>query len=178
MKRVFLSLLFVLCIVLNLNSFVFAADKEYSFDSVDFLVQLNSDGSADIKETWIVDYKKGEFSRFYKNIYLDVLKEEVFTKIGNWEVFVDGTPCNYTTDSNSRPNYHYTLIDNGDTLTYEVYVASENQTLFFEINYTLYDVVKYVDNDYYLFTYRFLPDEYKNNVGSKGTILFNKITLR
>ena len=148
-----------------MNCLVFADEKEYSYDSVDFLVQLNADGSADVKETWVVNYEKGSFSRFYKNIYLNVPKDEKFT-IDNWSILVDSIPCEYTENTEDRPDFHYGLVDKGGTISYEVYAKSEKQIRIYEINYTLYDVVKYVDGQYYLFTYRFLPDGYKNNVRS------------
>ena len=49
-------------------------------------------------------------------------------------------------------------------MTYEVYAKSQNQIRSYEIRYTLDDVVKYVDNDFYIFSYRFLPNDYKNKV--------------
>ncbi len=164
MKSKLVVFLLTLLCIFSLNFVVFGEVKEYSFDKVDYIVKLNSDGSADVTEKWVVNYKKGEFTRLYKNIFLDLPKEEQF-RIDNWSVKIDGIPCMYTDDIENRPDYHFGLIENGSILTYEVYALSKNQTRTYEISYTLYDVVKNVGDEFYLFTYRYLPNDYKNNIG-------------
>ncbi len=164
---------FIICLLVMIISIpvAYADNKECSFDSANFSVFLNSDGSADVTEEWTVNYKKGIFSRLYKNIFLGVPKEEEF-EIGNWNVTVDGIYCDYTTDTNDRPDFHYGVIDKGKIVTYEVYAKSQEQIRTYKISYTLYDVVKHVDDEYYLFTYRFLPNNYKNNVKSLNVDIF------
>lgn len=166
MKKHICSLLLVFFIICNcFIPTVFADDKEYSIDSVDFCVQLNEDGSADIIETWQVNYKKGEFSRFYKNIYLDVPLDEKFSIHFN-AVTVNGQQCEYTDDTESRKDYTYSLIDEGYRLRYEIYAQSENEVKEYQIKYTLHDVVKYVDNEFYWFEYRFLPYGFEQNIST------------
>ena len=161
--RFLISFLLVLLLIPNIAIFADSL-KICTFENADIVVILNADGSADIKERWVVNYQQGSFSRLTKNIYLNLPKEEEFTKIDNWDISVDGIKCEYTTNTENRPDYHYGLIEKGDTLAYEVYAKSENQVRTYEISYRLYDVVKHVDNEYYLFTFRALPKGYKTNI--------------
>ena len=161
--RFLISFLLVLLLIPNIAIFADSL-KICTFENADIVVILNADGSADIKERWVVNYQQGSFSRLTKNIYLNLPKEEEFTKIDNWDISVDGIKCEYTTNTENRPDYHYGLIEKGDILAYEVYAKSENQVRTYEISYRLYDVVKHVDNEYYLFTFRALPKGYKTNI--------------
>ena len=63
--------LFIFAFIITI-SFLFvnvnADTKKYTTESVDFDVLLTRDGDAEITETWVVNYEKGEFTRFRKNI--------------------------------------------------------------------------------------------------------------
>ena len=87
------SIILMVLLVFLFNTVIFAED--YSFDKAEFMVQLNPDGSADVLEKWEVSYYNGSYTRFYKNIYLDLPKEERFT-INNWDIKIGGIPCVYT----------------------------------------------------------------------------------
>ena len=90
--RVIISIV-VLLIVLSLTSMtVYADTKQYVINTAEFDVELNEDGSADVTETWTVDYQSGEFSRFYKNIYMAVPIDEEYDIEFNF-VSVDGKSC-------------------------------------------------------------------------------------
>ena len=56
MKRVSCLLLILLLLLFSIP--IFADTKEYSFDSANIVVFLNEDGSADVRESWKVNYKK------------------------------------------------------------------------------------------------------------------------
>lgn len=155
-RFVLLILAFTFCFSLTAN----ANEKEYVIKSAVFEMQINEDGSVDVVENWLVDYQQGKFSRFYKNIYLNVPKSEKFS-IDFQGIEIDGKNCSLTQKTNTRPDYTYALVEDVNTLRYEAYVSSENETRSYQVSYTLNNVVKHVDNDYYLFVYRILPKGYK-----------------
>lgn len=163
MKKI-LSMLFLLFILFlgYLYPFNIYA-KSYTVNSLDVNVYLNEYGDAEIEETWVVDYS-GSFSRFYKNIYLDLPKDESISQISNWSVSIDGVDCERTNDIESRTPYTFAIIEEKDKLRYEIYSDTNSEIREFQIRYTLEDVVKYVDNSYYLFVMRCLPDGYKDNI--------------
>lgn len=168
MKRISL---FIFAFIITI-SFLFvnvnADTKKYTTESVDFDVFLTEDGDAEITETWIVNYEKGEFTRFHKNIYMDLPKEEKIIRITDFKVEVDGEEYESTSnreDRDDRPEgkFYYGFI-NSDTYTYEVFFRKSEERVKIEVSYILNDVVKYIDNEYYLFVYRFLPKGYKDNI--------------
>ena len=163
--------LFIFAFIITI-SFLFvnvnADTKKYTTESVDFDVFLTEDGDAEITETWIVNYEKGEFTRFHKNIYMDLPKEEKIIRITDFKVEVDGEeyePTSNREDREDRPEgkFYYGFI-NSDTYTYEVFFRKSEERVKIEVSYILNDVVKYIDNEYYLFVYRFLPKGYKDNI--------------
>ena len=46
-----------------------ADTKQYSIPEASFEVWLANDGTAEVEETWKVSYTKGDFTRFYKEIF-------------------------------------------------------------------------------------------------------------
>jgi hypothetical protein len=162
-KRLITMFMLFVLIIGCFNITAFAEDKEYTIESAQFYIEINDDGSATVSEFWTVTYEKGSFSRFYKNIYTSVPKDENFI-IEFEEVLVDGKSCTYTGDTSQRVDYTYSIVENYDTTRYEIYMNSENETRNFVVTYTLYDVIKCVNNDYYLFKYRLLPMGFKENI--------------
>lgn len=164
MRRKIISIFVLFVILLNsLTLSVFAAEQKYTIESVDFLIELNENGSATVTETWSVDYQKGSFSRFYKNIYRGVPEDEDF-QIKFREVLVDGIPCTLTDDTDSRKDYTYAIVHGSDKTRYEVYIHSEKEEREFTIKYDLFGVIKEIDNDYYLFKFRLLPKGFEKNI--------------
>lgn len=168
MKRISLFIFVFIITISFLFVNVNADTKKYTTESVDFDVFLTEDGDAEIKETWIVNYEKGEFTRFRKNIYMDLPKEEKIIRITDFKVEVDGEeyePTSNREDREDRPEgkFYYGFI-NSDTYTYEVFFRKSEERVKIEVSYILNDVVKYIDNEYYLFVYRFLPKGYKDNI--------------
>lgn len=140
------------------------ADKVYNINSADFNILINDDGSATITETWNVTYQKGEFTRFYKNILMSLPESEHFYGIKNFTASIDGIPCPNTDDTTGRPDGYFALTSSGDIATYELFKRSENQTRQFQVNYTLPEIIKLVNNEYYFFSYRALPKGYQKKI--------------
>ena len=159
-----MSICFLL--ILLLNSFtinVFAEEQKYKIESAKFYVTLNTDGSATVTETWILNYKQGKFTRFYKNIQTSLPMKESFDIEIN-EVFVDGVACTETKDKTKIVDYTYLIEENYERIKYEIFIHSEKETREFKITYTLKNVVKFANHSYYMFQYRFLPKGFKENI--------------
>ena len=60
---------------------VVADEKEYDIEQVNFVVNLDENGDAYIIETWTIDFKQGEFTRFYIDRLTDVSPVEKFDDI-------------------------------------------------------------------------------------------------
>ena len=138
---------------------VYAETQEYSIPNADFIAVVNSDGTVDITETWTVSYDSGEFTRFYKDWLQDGLKEDESFQIdlSSLKVFIDGVECEYTDDTNGRPDFHYYAAKNNDGYTVNCYLKSKNVTRTYVINYTVYNAVKHVQSDdFYVFSFRYI----------------------
>ena len=165
MKKVSLFIFTLLITISFLFVNVSADNKRYTTESVEFDVFLTEDGDAEITENWVVNYEVGEFTRFRKNIYMDLPREEKFSNIEDLEVEVDGEEYELTLDGSDRPEGKYSSSYSNGTYTYEVYFRKSEERVNIEVSYVLKDVVKCVDDgDYYLFVYRFLPNGYKDNI--------------
>lgn len=164
LKTKFISCLLILVVLISSFSVIsFAVDKNYNFDSADFYIDFNKDGSATVTEVWKVTYNLGTYQTFYKNIYLAVPDTEKF-QIKFVEVWVDDVQCSLITNTKNPSEYTYALINKQDVLSYEIYAKSEKQTREYRVTYVLQNVVKKVDNKYYWFEYRLLPKGYKENI--------------
>lgn len=166
----FLMIAMPIFVTLNTNNTVGTssssenADKIYTINSADFNILINDDGSATVTETWDVTYQKGQFTRFYKNILMSLPESEHFYGIENFTASIDGVPCPTTNDTTGRPDGHVALTKNGKIATYELFKKSENQTRRFQVNYTLPEIIKLVNNKYYFFSYRALPKGYQKKI--------------
>ncbi len=163
MRRLFCTLLFAMLFAITLLS-VNALAKSYTIELADFHVVLNEDGSADIHETWTVTYESGEFTRFFKTIYESESEYEKHFGHTTYYVKIDGVECEQTYDISGRPDYHFSLVDNGSFLEYSAYLKSSNVTRTYEFSYNRKGVVKCVNDEYYFFKHRFLSDGFKDNV--------------
>ncbi|MBQ0000053.1 MAG: DUF2207 domain-containing protein, partial [Clostridiales bacterium] len=141
------------------------ADNEYSIPMAEFEVVINEDGSASVHESWQVRFISGDFTRFYKDLSTaDLPKDESFTSVSDVAVYIDGTPCEYADDTDSRPEYHYNLSSDTPGATLSAYVKSSKVTRTYDFYYTLNDAVKCVDDSYNLFVYRFIGANFSKKV--------------
>ena len=91
MKKIFFSLILsLLCFAaLALPAF---ADNSYSIEKVDYDVELRTDGSALVTESWDVTFN-GESDGFVREIVIPVEEFESFADIKDLSVSVDGNGC-------------------------------------------------------------------------------------
>lgn len=138
--------------------------KEYEINQADFNIEINNDGSAYITETWKVNYI-GSYSRFYKDICWGSLNsDDYFKSINNLSVSIDGVPCSPTKDVDARPEYTFSTESGDRGCTVSCYKSSINTTREYTISYQLKDIIKCVDNDYYLFVYRLIGANFDKKV--------------
>ena len=71
MQFLFAAAVLLLAVMITpLNAF--ADDKQYQINSADFTIELETNGDAVITEQWQVQYVRGSFTRFYKDIFYAV----------------------------------------------------------------------------------------------------------
>lgn len=170
MKRA-LSILAILvvCAALFLPLPAACAENSYAVDYADMDIVLNSDGSASVTETWkITSY--GSSSCFYKDICTDLPIAEEFTSLTDLSVFIDGTPCEPTPDTEQVSDYHYDRTDGKKAVTLTAYLQTGFGTHVYTFSYRLTDMVKRVDGDHALFCFR--------PVSAKFSPIVNNLIIR
>ena len=111
-RDTFFILIAILCIVMMpLGAFsVRAEEKEYSVPAADFEVEIKNDGTVHVTENWEVSYTRGDFTRFYKDIYRTVPTEETFNlDEDSMKVSIDGKECAPAYNTTDRENYTFFL---------------------------------------------------------------------
>lgn len=165
MKRMTEVLLITLIMLMNAVIYVNAADKVYYVDSADFYVKLEGNGDALIRETWKVTFEKGEFSRFYKDIYCDVTDLESFDRIEEVSCYINNIKAAKSNAMNRVDYHYYTEYIEPDTYRINWFLNTSKSTVTYEITYRLKNVVKQTDNNTALFCYRFIGLDFPKSVG-------------
>ena len=163
MNRLKGFLLISLLTMLLCSVTIWAADKEYTIKSANFDVQLVENGDAFITETWDIDFTKGNFTRFYVERYLDVPYLENFSDIVHHSFTINGKECSPNQSTDRIPGT-YSLTRDGTYETYAWYIDAENENIVFETFYVLRNVVKYTEDDYALFCYRFIGKNFEKEI--------------
>ena len=143
-----------------------AENKEYSIPSAAFDVEINTDGTADIKEHWTVRYDKGEFSRFYKTFYHNVGDDEAHI-VKDLSVTLDGKLLSqYSGRSNISLDHYQVKTQKYGVSQVDIYALSRNMERVYEISYKLENAVKHYisDDDFYVFCYRFVGTRFEKPI--------------
>lgn len=167
-----MSVVLSLLVILLLPCMVFADDKEYSVEYAEFIADIQENGDAIITEKWTVDFKKGDFTRFYKDIYKMTTELEQFDDIEVIGATINGKDAEATW-SIDRVDYHYFFEKNqsSDTDTIHWFLHAKNETVRYEIQYVLKGVVKETDDDMALFCYRFIGKNFPVTVKTTSTTI-------
>ena len=167
MKRFLPIALSLIVMLVSLGAPLKVQASDYSIPGAEFTVTINEDGSVDVVEVWTVRFEEGSFTRFYKDIVTNADKEDSVKLVqGSVYARIDGRDCVITDDSAGRPADHYHLEANGNGTEISWYKPSQNVTRTYEVGYRLTNAVKYVDNSYYLFTYRLIGANFSKHVDS------------
>ena len=167
--KLFLITLVVLFVLLTDFS-VKAEEKQYSVNEANFYVELQKNGDALITESWEVEYTKGSFTRFYKDIYKDVSEVEEFSGVQVISCKINGRDATET-DYIDRVDYHYYFEDNADSYTIHWFYGAEGETVTYEITYLLSDVVKETQGQVAMFCYRFVGVDFPKNIENTTTTI-------
>ena len=166
-RDTFFILIAILCIVMMpLGAFsVRAEEKEYSVPAADFEVEIKNDGTVHVTENWEVSYTRGDFTRFYKDIYRTVPTEETFNlDEDSMKVSIDGKECAPAYNTTDRENYTFFLEKSFEEYTVHCFLASSHVNRKYQISYTIKDAVKIVDGEYYLVTFRMIGANFPKTV--------------
>ena len=163
-KLLLTSLIFLIFILFNTFIIVNAEDKEYEIDNADFYIQLSKDGDALVTETWTITYKKGDFTRFYKEIYNDLPKLEKFDKIDIQSFTINGKDCSQTFNITERLPFTYYASYSGNNFSIQWFYPVNNETVTYSCTYVLSNVVKETDNNVALFCYRVIGDNFDKKI--------------
>lgn len=149
------------CLLFSVKGY--ADSKEYRVDSADFYVELKENGNAVITERWEVSFLKGDFSRFYKDIYKNVTSLEQFSGVDILGAEINGAECERT-DSLDRVDYHYWYEENRNQDTIHWFFHAKNQRVSYQITYELKGLVKETDDHIALLSYRFIGRNFPETV--------------
>ena len=167
--RYFFVLVFVMLVLIKLP--IQAEEKEYSVDSVDFDVELKSNGDAIITENWTVHYKNGDFTRFYKDINLEVSEMEKFSDIEIVSIKVNDIECSSNGNLDTREDFTYLVESNSSKYTYHIFKSCNKEYVNYNVKYILKDVVKETKDGYAMFVYRFVGKTFAKPINSCFTTI-------
>ena len=155
MRKLFNILVFSLGIFLLVfsNTPAFADNKEYNIENAEFNVYLTEDGNANVTEKWDINFKNGDFTRFYLNRLNNTNQLEKYDNIQFDDFLINGKKCFKTNDLDNRPEGTYSIIDNKNNLEYAWYFRANNTKLSLENSYTLTNIVKCNEKGYAFFCY-------------------------
>ena len=140
-----------------------AEEKEYSILNADFYAQLQKNGNVMVTEKWEVEYEKGAFTRFYKDINKDVPKIEEFTDVEVLSCKINGVEAEETY-SEDRIDYHYYFENKSDVYRIQWFYGAEDEIVTYEITYLVTDVVKENAEGKAIFSYRFVGEDFEKNI--------------
>lgn len=159
--------------------YIKASDTEYDIESAEFIVNLDENGNAEVKEKWNLNFKKGDFTRFKVSRLINPNELENFDEIQFKGFKNNNSQCFETKDIEKRPEGTYSITKSDDLIEYAWYFRANNEKLILEDNYKLTNLVKYTDSGYALFCYRFIGKDFEKdidnlkitiNMPSKGNI--------
>ena len=164
-----LTFMITAAVMLLLTAQPFAAcadsDKQYYVMSADFTANLLENGDAIIYEEWLVNYTKGDFTRFYKDINDPQNQLEYFDNIEviSCSINDDEAAAQYNTDRNDN---HYYLESGSENYTIHWFKHAHNEMVKYTIGYKIKNAVKLNKDNRAEFCYRFIGKNFSTNVNS------------
>ena len=155
-KKLIFIFIFAFLLIILFNSKSFAGSL--NLESLNYNVYLNTDGSANVKETWVIDIRNT--NTLFKNFIIDSTKYTSITDIsvvettpGNRKNFIRQDFWQYHVN---KGNY-YALINPDGKFEIAWGVDEDRATRIFEISYTIIDAIKNY-NDCSEFYWKFLDE--------------------
>ncbi|MDD7515899.1 DUF2207 domain-containing protein [Ruminococcus flavefaciens] len=154
---------------------VSAENTVYYVKAADFKISFKENGDAVVYEKWNVEFVSGNFTRFYKDIYIPYDKVEYFDDIAVLDVKINGQPAEYQYGMDRIDN-HYFFEKQSDRYTIHWFRHSSEETVKYEIEYCIKNAVKADDNGRALFVYRLIGTNFPKTVETvKAEIEFPNI---
>ncbi|MBP0978942.1 MAG: hypothetical protein J6P89_12335, partial [Oscillospiraceae bacterium] len=147
-------------IILSLNPLsAFYDDKKYEVRGAEFHVSFTGDGDAIICETFEVEFIRGQFSRFYKDIYNPDNKLEFIQDLEVLDVKINGNEADeqFTADRNDG---RYLFETSSDRYTINWFQHASNETVKYEITYNVENAVKINENNRAVFAFRLIGQNF------------------
>ncbi|WP_044974582.1 DUF2207 domain-containing protein [Ruminococcus sp. HUN007] len=149
---------------------VYADDKEYSVDAADFDIKFGEDGTALVEEHWTVTYKKGNFTRFYKDVYNASNQLEYISQLKIVSASINGTDCERS-ETLDRVDNHYYVEAQNDRFSLQWFKAAHNETVEYDIVYGIPNALKLNENNRAEFCYRLIGKNFPKTVGTVTAIV-------
>ena len=108
-----------------------AQDRTLEWHRWDVDVQINADGSFDVRETYEIEFIGGPFTFGYREIPTDQVEA-----LQNFSVS-DQSGTTYTEGFSERPNTFYVTRDGGSEVVTWYFPAATNETRVFTVDYTV-----------------------------------------
>ena len=141
-----------------------ADDKQYQINSADFTIELETNGDAVITEEWQVQYVRGSFTRFYKDIFYDSSSQlEYIRDVQVQSCSINGREA-AAQNNTDRNDGHYYLEKNAAGYTIHWFQAAENQTVQYAVTYRIPGAVKLNIICGYYTVHSFRPDKHESAV--------------
>ena len=175
MKKHIINFMMIITVMISVlfirPAVVHAAEKEYRVDAADFTVAFSETGEAEIKEHWIVTYENGDFTRFYKDIFNASNQLEYISDVKIAEVSINGVKCEQS-QSLDRVNNHFFFEALDDRFTVHWFKAAHNETVEYDILYSIPNAVKLDENNRAEFCYRLIGENFPKTVGNVSAVVY------
>lgn len=114
------------------------ASKSYSIRNLDIQASIKEDGSMDVSQSFTMYFSGGEFTKVYMDIPLAAnLKTGKKSNINNVTVSEGDKVYTLTEDTVGKPDGHYYVSNDGNTMHVEWYHRSEDVERTFTVKYKL-----------------------------------------
>lgn len=146
---------------LNFIKSMLSANRECVVDSAQFEVLIYQDGSAYFTETWNVSCETPGPFCFVRTIENPLVKEKSFESLSGLDVEINGIRLAIPTTS-YYGGYMLTRSIGG----YEIYAyqAQTDETNTITLHYRLNNIINYMNDDHYRFSYDFLEKSFKPDI--------------
>lgn len=150
-----------------------AEDKEYTVDNASFEVFFDEDnGDATIVEEWDVNYIKGDFTRFYKDINRPLNQLEYYDDIDILKVSINGKESVESTKLDRVHNHYYFENSKKNIIgTMHWFYEASNETVHYKVVYNINNIVKINKDNEAVFCYRLIGDNFPKTVGNVSVTL-------
>ena len=156
--------------ILSLNSLsAFSDDKEYEVRGAEFHVSFTENGDAIICEKWEVEFLRGQFSRFYKDIYNADNKLEYIQDIEVLDVKINDNEAAQQFSADRKDGRYFFEVSS-DRYTVNWFQHAKDETVKYEITYKRENAVQINENNRAVFAFRLIGQNFPQTVGSVKTV--------